>query len=209
MQRTITISASATVDAEPDQARITSGVVSEAATAREALAKNTDAMNAVVGNIKSKGIDPKDVQTSAFNIQPVFDYSDKVRQEQKIVGYRVSNEVSVLVRDISKVGNILDEVVASGANQVNGLEFEVSKAEVLKDRARERAVANAERRARLLAKASKAELGNVLQISEETVSSGPRPYAARTMAMGAGKAAPIESGSVALEARVTMIWELK
>ena len=75
MERTVTVSASGQVSAEPDQARITTGVVSEAATASEALAKNTDAMKKVIAELKGKGIEAKDIQTSSFNVEPVVVYT--------------------------------------------------------------------------------------------------------------------------------------
>lgn len=206
MQRTIVISADASVEADPDRARITSGVMSDASTAKEALAKNNEAMSAVIAEMKSQGIDAKDIQTSAFTIEPLFEQSEKSGQQPKVIGYRVSNQVEIVVRDLPKLGSILDAVTKSGANQMNGLNFEVSKAETLKDEARTKAVANAERRALLFAKAAKVELGNVLQISED--SSGPMPFAARAFSKSAGSV-PIESGSVSLNARVTITWELK
>ena len=206
MERTITVSATGTAEAEPDQARITSGVTTEAPSAREALAGNNEAMNKVVSELKTKGIDAKDIQTASFNVAPVIDYKDG--QPPKVTGYRVSNEVVVLVRDLGKLGTVLDDLVTAGANQIQGLSFEVSKAETLKDEARKEAIANALRRAKLLAAAAGAEVGQVLQISEETSSDGPVPYAAPRFAKAQGSV-PIERGTSTLEARVTTTWALK
>lgn len=207
MQRTITVSATGDVDAEPDQARITSGVATEAPTAREALAGNTEAMNKVIAELKTKGIDAKDIQTASFQVEPVMDYS-KDGQPPKLRGYRVSNQVVVLIRDLDQLGTILDDLVSAGANQIQGLSFEVSKAETLKDEARKNAIANALRRAKLLAAAAGAEVGQVLQISEETTSDSPITLAAPRFAK-AQASVPIERGSSTLEARVTTTWELK
>src|SRR6185437_2098450 len=157
MERTITVSATGTAEAEPDQARITSGVTTEAPTAREALTGNNEAMSKVVSELKTKGIDAKDIQTASFNVEPVVDYKDG--QPPKVRGYRVSNQVVVLVRDLGKLGTVLDDMVTAGANQIQGLSFEVSKAETLKDEARKEAIANALRRAKLLAAAAGAEVG--------------------------------------------------
>lgn len=206
MERTITVSATGTAEAEPDRARITSGVTTEAKTAREALAANSEAMSKVITEIKAGGIDPKDIQTAAFNVEPVMDYS-KDGQPPVLRGYRVSNQVVVYVRELGKLGEILDKIVNAGANQIQGLTFEVSKEDTLKDEARKEAIANALRRAKLLAAAAGAEVGNVMQISEETTSSGPVTYAPR-MAKAA-MAAPIETGTSTLEARVTVTWALK
>jgi uncharacterized protein YggE len=208
MERTITVSATGTAEAEPDQARITSGVMTEAPTAREALTGNTEAMNKVISELKSKGIDAKDIQTASFNVEPVMDYS-KDGQPPKLRGYRVSNQVVVLVRDLDKLGSVLDDLVTAGANQIQGLAFEVSKAETLKDEARKNAIANALRRAKLLAAAAGADVGEVLQISEETTPDVPVTFAAPRFAKAQAAAVPIERGSSTLEARVTTTWALK
>jgi uncharacterized protein len=205
-ERSITVSATGTAEAEPDRARITSGVSTEAATAREALDGNSDAMGKVITALKAKGIDAKDIQTAAFNVEPVMEYG-KDGEPPKVRGYRVSNQVIVLVRKLDKLGDVLDDVVSAGANQIQGLAFEVSKEETLKDEARKEAVANALRRAKLLASAAGAEVGNVLQISEEVSSSGPVMYAPRLAKAAAS--VPIETGTSSLEARVTITWALK
>lgn len=205
MQRTITVSGTAQVTAEPDLARISSGVTTEADTARDALARNSDAMRKVIAALKAKGIDPKDIQTSAFRIEPK--YAPGKERAPAIAGYRAVNQVHVAVRDLSRLGEILDDLVTAGANQMGGLSFEVTKADALKDAARKQAVANALARAKLLANAAGAEVGEVLTISEE-VESGPMP--GRIMARAAPmSAAPIETGSEVLEARATITWALK
>lgn len=207
MDRTITVSATGSATAEPDQARITSGVTTEGESARDALSANNDTMAKVVSELKAKGIDAKDIQTTSFNVEPIIDYS-KDKQPPRIRGYRVSNQVIVLVRDLAKLGAVLDEVVSAGSNQIQGLAFEVSKAETLKDDARKDAAANALRRAKLLAAAAGADVGQVTQIAEEVTSSGPVSYAAPRFAK-AEMAVPIERGTTTLEARVTITWALK
>lgn len=205
MPRTITVSGTAQVTAEPDLARITSGVTIEADTARDALARNSEAMRKVIAALKGKGIDPKDIQTSAFRIEPK--YTPAKDRAPSIAGYRAVNQVHVTVRDLARLGDILDELVAAGANQMGGLSFDVTKADALKDSARKEAVANALRRAKLLATAAGAEVGEVVTISEEVES---MPVPGRVMARAAPMgAAPIETGSEILEARVTITWALK
>ncbi|WP_414462765.1 SIMPL domain-containing protein [Hyphomicrobium sp. DY-1] len=206
LERTITVSATGTAEAEPDRARITSGVSTEAETARDALTKNSETMTKIIDELKGKGIDPKDIQTASFNVEPVMDY--KEGQPPKVRGYRVSNQVIVLVRKLDQLGEILDNVVSAGANQIQGLAFEVSKEDTLKDDARKEAVANALRRAKLLAAAAGAEVGDVIQISEETSSNGPVMYAPR-LAKATASSVPIEAGTSTLEARVTITWALK
>ncbi len=204
-RRTITVSASGSVAVEPDQARLTSGVTAEGASAREALTANSEAMKKVVGELKSAGIDPKDIQTSSFRVEPRYTRPAE-GQAPKIDGYSVTNEVQVLVRDLEKVGDILDRLVTAGANQSSGLNFEVSKAETALDEARKQAVANARRRADLYAAAAGAEVGEVLTIVEGDASAPPRPMFARAMK---ADAVPIERGTETLEASVTITWALK
>jgi uncharacterized protein YggE len=205
MDRLITVSATGYAYAEPDQATVSTGVASEAATAKAALSANTELMQKVVEGLKQAGFDAKDIQTSNFTLEPRYT-NPRDNAPSIIEGYRVSNQVSVLVRDLKSLGGLLDKLVSLGANQVNGLSFEVSKAETLKDEARKEAVANARRRAELLAAAAGSEVGQVVTILEETSYGGPRP-----MGMRAAKAdaVPIEAGTETLEARVTVTWKLK
>lgn len=205
MSRTITVSASGSVMAEPDVARLTAGLVTEGATAAAALAANTVAMRKVVDEVKAQGVDAKDIQTTSFHVEPVMTHPKD--GAPRISGYRVSNQVTVSVSKLDSVGNVLDRLVTAGANQVYGLSFEVSKAETLKDEARKMAVANARRRAELLAAAAGAQVGQVVQIAEDAEGGPPQPVF-RAKAMSAGPV-PIERGQQALEARVTATWELK
>jgi uncharacterized protein YggE len=205
MDRTVTVSASAEIAATPDIARIATGVTTEAATAREALSRNNEAMSKVVEGLKSAGIEPKDIQTGSFNVEPRYT-SPRDNQPPVIDGYRVTNQVNVTARDLGRLGEVLDRLVTLGANQVHGLAFEVSKAETLKDDARREAMANAHRRAKLYAEAAGASVGEVVAIAEDAAAVAPRPYAMGRMA---ASAVPIEAGSVELSARVTVTWSLK
>lgn len=205
MDRLITVSASGYAYAEPDRARLSTGVTAEADTAEAALSANTELMQRVVAGLKEAGIGAGDIQTSNFHVEPRYT-SPRDGTAPAINGYRVSNQVVILVRDLKTLGSLLDRLVTLGANQVHGLAFEVSRAETLKDEARREAIANARRRAELLAAAAGAEVGGVVTISEETAYGGPRP-----MAMRGSKAdsVPIEAGTETLEARVTVTWKLK
>ncbi len=205
-ERTVTVGASGTVSVEPDIAHISTGVLSEAETAREALQRNSAAMKKVVDGLKGAGIDPKDVQTSRFSIDPRYD-QPKDGRTARITGYRVFNQVGITARDISKLGELLDLLVTLGANQAGGISFDVSKAETLKDEARRQAIANALRRAKLFAEAAGATVGDVLSIEEDVSASAPRPFTGR-VAMSA-ESVPIERGSQSLEVRVQVTWALR
>ena len=164
-RRSITISANGSVTAVPDLARITSGVATEAPVARDAVAKNSEAMQKVIAGLKASGIDDKDIQTASFHIEPRYTRA-REGEAPAIDGYRVTNQVQVIVRNLDKLGDVLDRLVGLGANQMAGLSFDASKAETLHDDARKEAVANALRRAKLYADAAGVELGEVLTIEE-------------------------------------------
>lgn len=204
--RTITVSASGQVSAEPDMANVSSGVVTEAATAREALTRNSAAMKKLIAGLKSAGVEAKDIQTTSFNVNPVYS-NPREGQAPEITGYQVNNQVTIRARNLDKLGDILDGMVSLGANQMNGLSFEVSKADTLRDDARKDAVANARRRAELIAAAAGATLGEVQTISEDANDYQPRPMAYARAAMA--EAVPVERGTATLEARVTVTWALK
>lgn len=207
MQRTVTVSASATVSAKPDMARILSGVQTEAVSAQSATSENTKVMANLVDGLKALGVEAKDIQTSNFSVQPRYQHNRDGRPP-RIDGYQVSNEVSILIRDLKSVGDILDKMIGLGANQMRGLSFEVSEAETLRDGARTQAIANARRRAELYAKAAGAEVGEVVEIREGSGGyEGPRPVMAARREMSA--AVPIEAGEQELSASVTVTWALK
>jgi uncharacterized protein YggE len=208
MERTVTVSATGTAAATPDQATIQTGVSSEAKTAREALTKNSDAMNEVISELKVAGVDAKDIQTSQFNIEPIHTYP-KEGQPPVVTGYRAHNMVNVKVRNLDKLGEVLDQLVAAGANQMGGISFDVSKAETLKDEARKLAMENALRRAKLYAAAAGAEVGEIVQISEDVAYAPPRPMVGGARMAMSADSIPVERGSVDLEARVTATWKLK
>jgi len=205
-ERRISVSASATIAAEPDIALISTGVISEAETAREALERNTAAMRRLIDGLKAAGIEPRDIQTTSFNVEPRYEQSREGRAP-RMVGYRVHNQVRITAREIGRLGETLDRAVTLGANQIGGIQFEVSKAETLKDDARREAMANARRRAQLFAAAAGVELGDVLRIEEGVQHEGPQPLP-YTRALKA-EAVPIEGGTLTLEATVNVTWALR
>jgi uncharacterized protein len=204
-RRSITVSASGSVSAVPDTARITSGVATEAPVARDAVSKNSEAMQKIIAGLKAGGIDEKDIQTTSFHIEPRYTRA-REGEASVIDGYRATNQVQVVVRNLDKLGEVLDRLASLGANEMAGLSFDVSQAEKLKDDARKEAVANAHRRAKLYADAAGVELGEVLTI-DESGDNAPHPiFAGRALK---ADAVPIERGSETLEATVSVTWALK
>src|SRR5262249_60017675 len=144
-ERPASVPAGGGVVAEPDHATISIGVVREADTAREALARNSATMVKVIDGLKALGISAQDIRTTAVNVEPR--YRNAKEQAPSIVGYQVVNQVRITARELKRLGEVLDQVVVLGVNQISGITFEVSKAEELKDEARKAAMANALRRA--------------------------------------------------------------
>jgi uncharacterized protein YggE len=207
-QRTISLTGTGTVTAPADTAQISTGVISEADTARQALDKNTAAMAKVVAELKGQGIESKDIQTTNFSVRPRFQRS-KDGKAPKIIGYRVTNSVTIKVRDLKQLGAILDKVVTQGSNQIGGITFSLNDPTKLEDEARKRAMQDGIRKAKLYADAAGASLGKVVTIQEGFVASPPRPMAARAMLEAKAADVPIEPGEQTLRAQVNVTWELK
>ena len=207
MPRTVSVSATGTVNAEPDQAAISTGVVAEGETARAALAVNSASMTKLIDGLKAAGILPKDIKTVSFNVQPRYQ-NFKDGRPATINGYQVTNQVRILVRELDKLGQVLDAAVTLGANQIGDIELQVSTAETLKDEARKVAMANALRRAKLFAGSAGAEVGEVIAIAEDMAMPAGRPMMTARAAMSA-EAVPIERGTQSLEVRVNVTWALQ
>ena len=208
MPRIISLSGHGEVRSAPDLAFVTSGVVTQGNTAAEALAANTKAMNDLFAALKEAGIEPKDVQTSNFSVQPRYDYNNG--QAPKLVGYDVNNNVAVTVRKVTDLGPLLDKLVQSGSNQITGVSFQVSKPDEAMDEARKLAAEDATRKAKVYAKAMGVELGEVIQVSEGTAFQPPMPMV-RGLAMKADAAAPVPvaAGEQTLAVDVSVTFEIK
>ncbi|HEX6364216.1 MAG TPA: SIMPL domain-containing protein, partial [Albitalea sp.] len=145
----LNVSAQGEAKRVPDIARMSTGVVTRAADANAAMRANAEQMAKVVAAIKAAGIADKDVQTSGINLNPTYQYREN--QPPTITGYEAHNTVSIVVRDIGKLGKILDQLAAVGANQINGPSFDVDQKEEALDEARQQAVAKAQARAEMYA----------------------------------------------------------
>ena len=205
--RTITVSGHGEVQAEPDMASIRTGVTTEAETARDALDANTQAMQKVLDGLKGMGIDDKDLQTSQFSIYPVYRDDKTTDNVRKIVGYRVTNQLAVIVRDLTKLGGILDKTVTLGANQMSGIGFSIDKPAKLEDEAREAAVKDALHKAKLLAGAAGVAVGRIITI-QENGSSMPSPVYMKAMRMEAASSVPVAAGEQTVSANVSMTIEI-
>ncbi|MCX2697876.1 MULTISPECIES: SIMPL domain-containing protein [Ochrobactrum] len=210
----ISVSGEGKMTAAPDMAILNLTVLRDAKTAREAMTANNEAMAKVLDAMKKAGVEDRDLQTSGINIQPSYIYPDDKNglKEAKISGYSVSNSLTVRVRDLSKVGNVLDESVTLGVNQGGDLTFVNDNPSATINEARKRAVADAIAKAKTLADAASVGLGRVLEISEQSRSPMPMPIA-REMKMMANAApqdsVPIAAGENSYNVSVNVVFEIK
>jgi uncharacterized protein YggE len=203
--------------AAPDTAYVTSGVTSQGTTAKEALDANTADMSKLIETLKAAGIESADIQTSGFSVSPNYVYSDSrdangYQLPPKIVGYTVSNGVTVHIRDLAALGAVLDQAVTVGANTNSGITFAVEDPTELYNEARKAAFADAKSKADLYADAAGVELGALALISEQTgYNNPPQPYmfkAEAAMASDRG-IVPVEVGQLTFTIDVNVNWDLE
>jgi uncharacterized protein len=207
-QRLIAMTGAGEVSAAPDMVTVTVGVVEQAEAAAAALNANTAKMTVLLQALKDAGIADKDVQTSNFSVNPRYEF-DQTRQTQKMVGYEVSNQVTIRLRKIADLGGLLDRLVQAGSNQVNGISFGIADTSKLEDEARRRATENARHKAEVYAKAAGVEIGKVVSISETTSYRPPMPMVAARRMQADAAPVPIAAGEATVSASVDVVWELK
>lgn len=196
-EATIMVSGEGEATVAPDMAVISLAVVRDADTAGEALEANSAAMAEVLADLKGQGIAEKDLQTTDFSIQPKYKQetrTDGTYEAPVIVGYTVSNGLTVRVRDLSKLGAIIDQSVKLGVNQGGGISFTNDDPEATIEAARKQAVEKAAAKAKTLTEAAGVKLGRVVEISENFARPMPQVYAAAPMAKMADESVPIASG---------------
>jgi uncharacterized protein YggE len=203
--RQVTVVGHGEVKGAPDTATVQIGVETEAATAKDALAQNSAQAQAVQDQLTKLGVDAKDIQTSNFSINPAYGTDGR-----QVTGYRVSNMVTVKIRQLGQAGTLLDQVVQAGANSIYGISFSVENPEALLDQARKAAIENAKARATQLAGASGSAVGDVLVISENIGAQPvPMPMMARAGGAVADQAAPVQPGEQSFSVDVQVTFGLK
>jgi uncharacterized protein len=201
--RQITVVGEGRAFAQPDTATIQIGVQTDAPTAREALTANNTQMNDLIAKLKELGIAERDLQTSNLSIWPRYD-----NRGRQVEAYQVTNTVTVKIRNIAEAGELLDQVVDAGANNLGGISFLIDDPSALQSTARDAAIADGRQRAEAMAQAAGVTLGEVLMISE-TISSPPvYPMMRAEMADAAGSV-PIQSGEQTITAQVQMTFEIR
>jgi uncharacterized protein len=204
-EHTIAVTGSGKVTVAPDMATIQLGVLVERTTAKEARAAAATAMNGVVAAIRQLGIADKDIRTSAISLNPVWDYPPN--GAQRLRGYQLQNMVTVTVRNLDNLADVIDNGVAGGATSVNGITFDVADRAGAESKAREAAVRDARAHADTLATTAGVRITGVASISETV--SAPVWYAP-SYAAGAAKDAanptPVMPGTTDVTINVSVAY---
>lgn len=201
--RGVTVVGEGMIEAVPDLATLTAGVQTEAPQAAAALAGAAETMRAVFAALEAAAIAPEDVRTSRISVDPLW--AEGESGLPRVRGYVAANLVTIRVRDLERLGAVIDSVGGAGANRIDGVSFELAEPREPLDAARRRAVEDARAKAALLAEAAGARLGPALSI-RELGAEGPGPLLARSeVAMDM----PVAPGVVGLGARVEIVFAIE
>jgi uncharacterized protein YggE len=204
----ILVTGEGVVKATPDQAWVRIGAESRSKNSKDAQQRNAEAMTAVQQKITAFGI-PKDaIKTTAVDLQMEFDYANG---KQTPRGYVARNTVEVRVDDLARLGDVLDAVVASGANTIHGLRFDVKKRDEIENAALQAAVASAMTKAQAVAAGAKRTVDRVIRIEEQVMGGGRPEPMMRQFAMGgaADASTPIAAGELEIRAQVRLTVAIK
>jgi hypothetical protein len=206
---TLQISAYGEVKAAPDQAVITLGVQTTDPTAAQAMADNASHMSAVIASLRRQGLEGKDVQTSGVDLSAQYDYQPN--KPRRLIGYQASNQVTVTVEDLARLGPALDAATAAGANEVQGVNFRLKDPGATENQARLEAVKALEAKAQLYAGATGYHVARLVRLSEGGAA-GPRPMANMVnevvVTAARRQQTPIEPGELTIHVDVSGVYEL-
>ncbi|MFN4025092.1 MAG: SIMPL domain-containing protein [Hyphomonas sp.] len=214
-ETTLNVAAEARINRAPDLAIVTAGVTEERKTASEAMAAQAAAMNGVFNALKAAGIADRDMQISGLSLSPRYDYievadaSGRKRGQQQLAGYVASNQVTVRVRDLSRLGQTLDSLVSSGGNTLSGVSFGIDDDASVRNEARTKAMRDAIAKAELYASAAGLRIARIVTISEGyEYSPAPMPMARMAMESDMAQSTPMAGGEVGVTASVNVMFEL-
>lgn len=212
-ERRINVLGTGAVERVPDHAKIQVGVSTKAPTPTAALDANSAAAARVIAFARKFGVEPRDIRTSSVNLsetfRPVTEPNGRSRQEPD--GYAAGNTVTVILRDLPRLGTFMRDALNEGANRINGVAFALSDPTEAGDAARKAAVEDATRKASLLASAAGLKLGRMLRIDDppRTESRGPSGAADLPMRAARSMAVPIEAGVIEVTAEVDVSWAVE
>jgi len=206
--RRITVTGVGTMTAAPDLAVVSVGVHRFEAVASAAMSANSVQMIRVFEALKGAGIEPRDIQTAQLSLRPRWDRRSN-NTVPKIIGFEANNVLTIRVRALDRVGEVLDSLTKAGANRINSIQFSMNKPRPLQDQARQAAVVDARAKAELYASAAGVSLGDVISIVEGGIA--PNPLLMEHMGVGSidSDAVPIAQGELTLRSTVTIVYELE
>ena len=205
---TLNLAATGEVDVAPDMATINLGVQTEASTAEAAMQANARQMNQVMSALRRAGVAERDIQTSNLNLSAQYDYQQN--EPPRLRGYQASNQVTIKVRDLARLGAAVDATVSAGANQINGISFGLSDPTAAENAARQAAVRNLQAKAELYAQATGYRVGRLVTLSEGTSYSAPQPpmpYMAMARAESKDMT-PVSGGELTVRVDISGLYEL-
>ena len=205
----ITVSGEGKAYVKPDIALVSFGVTSQALKSQDAVNQNNTKMNAVIKAVKDLGVTDEDIQTTLYNLQPVYDYL--VSGGRVFSGYSLEQQVSVKIRNFDVINSVLDKATAAGATNVGQLQFTVDNPEMAQAQARDMAIAKAKEKIKSIAKQSGLNIGKLVNISEG-YNNYPQPMYASAMAKDSagGSVAPqIQTGQQEVSSTVTLTYQIK
>ena len=204
---TLSLTASGEFRATPDMATITLGVDTTAPSAGRAMSGNDERMTQVVGALKSAGIEARDLQTSSLSLSPQTVFEDG--HPPRVTGYQASNQVTITVRDLARLGPVVDAVVGAGATNIGQISFGLSNPQAAENSARIAAVKSLDDKATLYAQATGYHLVRLVNLSEGVPEeSAPRPQMALMAMAPRAAATPVEAGTLDVHVDVSGIFEL-
>jgi len=205
----ISVTGTGEASGAPDLALLTLGVSTEEKSVKEARDKAAAAMNAVVSSLKDNGVDDKDIQTQQLSIYPEFDYADG---RQELRGFRVTNIVSAKLRDLDRVGEVIDDAAEAGGDllQIQGLSFTIEEPDELRAQAREEAVKEARAKGERLAELAGVKLGKPISINEEGFFQPPPiPLARGALEAAPAAETPIQPGEMEVSVSVSVVFAIE
>ena len=203
---TIVTTGTGRVAIEPDTAELRLGVGISRPSVGEARTAAAEAMTAILGSVAAAGVERRDVRTTILNVQPRYEYRDG--KPPRLTGYDLANLVVVTVRDLARLGGVIDGALGAGATSLDGLTFRADDASEAERAARSAAVAEARGRAEVLADAAGVAIAGVSDIVEGgSTPVWPQPKAARAM-LAADAGTPIEAGTTEVSVTVTVAFRI-
>lgn len=213
-KNTITVSGTGEVYTRPDLALVVFSVTTEAETVAQAMSENTQKMNSVIEDLKDMEIEEKDLKTTNFSLYPRYEYrresSIYPSGERVLVGYEVTQSLRVKIRDLDKIGEIVQQATNAGANQVGSLQFTVDDEDEFKNQARELAIQEAKDRAEAITDQLGVNLVRVVNFNESGYLPSYDYNLMKEAAVGGGgEAIPqIETGENKIQVSVSITYEI-